>query len=107
MAKFSLIFVIVLSSAIFNSGYAFNCIQCGSAENGYQCGENETGTSVVCPEGTKACTNFACEYMGYVSMIFKGCADSSELDEPMGCQTSDQNGFVCELCFCDSDDCNK
>ena len=21
-------------------------------------------------------------------MVFKGCADSSELDEPMGCQTS-------------------
>ena len=74
--------------------------------------------------------------MGYVGMIFKGCADSSELDEPMGCQTNviiliffgifknnifiaqeifknqqhifqEQNGYVCELCFCDSDDCNN
>ena len=26
--------------------------------------------------------------MGQVSMVFKGCADSSELDEPMGCQTN-------------------
>ena len=69
-------------------GDALNCIQCGSSENGYQCEENEAGTSVICPEETKACTNFSCEYMGYATMVFKGCADSSELDEPMGCQTS-------------------
>ena len=66
---------------------ALNCIQCGSAENGYQC-ENESGTSILCPEEVTACTKFTCDFMGYVGMIFKGCADSSELDEPMGCQTN-------------------
>jgi hypothetical protein len=32
--------------------------------------------------------------MEQVSMVFKGCADSSELDEPMGCQTN-----VTIICF--------
>ena len=70
----------------FTLGLSLNCLQCGNGGNfpdGQGCQGYEEGVSVLCPEESDTCMKSTCGVQSSPNIvIFKGCADSSELNKP-------------------------